>query len=293
MEKVLILGATGMLGHKLMQVLPRKFDVTGTVRGNTARYKNHPVLDDMTLLSDIQAGNFDSIIGAVAQTHPDVIINCIGIIKQHLSAKDPIQSISINALFPHRLARLCQASGTRLIHISTDCVFSGKKGDYSEDDIPDPEDLYGRTKLLGEVATPECLTIRTSIIGRELQGGLGLIDWFLSQKGKNIRGFVGAKYTGFTTLEMAEIIIDVIKNRPGLSGVWHVSSNPISKYDLLNLVNRELDMGITIEKETAFFCDRRLNSTKFRQATGYKPPSWDEMIHNMVIDGTPYDSLMQ
>ena len=282
-----------MLGHKLMQELLKKFNVTGTVRGNAARYKNHPVLGDMTLLSDVQAENFDSIIGAVAQTHPEVIINCIGIIKQHPSAKDPTQSISINALFPHRLARLCQASGTRLIHISTDCVFSGKKGDYLEDDIPDPEDLYGRTKLLGEVENPGCLTIRTSIIGRELQGGLGLIDWFLSQKGKSIRGFIGAKYTGFTTQELAEIISYVIKNHPDLHGLWHVSSNPISKYDLLSLVNRELDMGITIEKETAFFCDRRLNSTRFRQATGYKPPTWDEMIHEMAIDGTPYDSLMQ
>jgi len=293
METVLILGATGMLGHKLMQVLPREFNVTGTVRGSAARYKNHPILGDMTLLSDVQAENFDSIIGAVALTHPEVIINCIGIIKQHPNAKDPMQSISINALFPHRLARLCQASGTRLIHISTDCVFSGKKGDYSEDDIPDPEDLYGRTKLLGEVENPGCLTIRTSIIGRELQGGLGLIDWFLSQRGKSIRGFVGAKYTGFTTQELAKIIIDIIENHPDLHGLWHVSSNPINKYDLLNLVNRELEMGITIEKETNFFCDRRLNSTRFRQATGYKPPSWDEMIHEMAIDGTPYDSLMK
>ena len=282
-----------MLGHKLMQVLSRKFNVTGTVRVNAARYKNHPVLGHMILLSDVQAENFDSIIGAVAQTHPEVIINCIGIIKQHPNAKDPMQSISINALFPHRLARLCQASGTRLIHISTDCVFSGKKGDYSEDDIPDPEDLYGRTKLLGEVENPGCLTIRTSIIGRELQGGLGLIDWFLSQRGKSIRGFVGAKYTGFTTQELAKIIIDIIENHPDLHGLWHVSSNPINKYDLLNLVNRELEMGITIEKETNFFCDRRLNSTRFRQATGYKPPSWDEMIHEMAIDGTPYDSLMK
>lgn len=293
MVNVLILGATGMLGHKLMQVLPREIDATGTVRGNAAKYKDHPVLGEMTLLSEIQAENFDSIIGAVAQTNPEVIINCIGIIKQHPSAVDPIQNILINSLFPHRLAGLCQASGIRLIHISTDCVFSGKKGDYSEDDATDPEDLYGKSKLLGEVANPGCLTIRTSIIGRELQDGRGLIEWFLSQRGKSISGFVGAKYTGFTTQELAEIIIDIIKNRGNLQGLWHVSSNAISKYDLLHLVNREFETGITIEKDTTFFCDRTLNSIKFRQATGYNPPQWDDMIHKMAIDVTPYDSLMQ
>ncbi len=293
MAKVLILGATGMLGHKLMQILSQRFSVTGTVRSSALTYKDHPILCGMSLVSDVQAENFDSIVGAVAQVHPDVIVNCIGIIKQHPNAKDPLHSIAINALFPHRLGSLCQASGTRLIHISTDCVFSGKKGNYSENDLPDSEDLYGRTKLLGEVANPGCLTIRTSIIGREIQGRLGLIEWFLSQKGKSVRGFDGAKYTGFTTQALAEIISDVIKNCPDLHGVWHISSNPISKYDLLGIVNRELGMGITIEKENAFFCDRSLNSTRFREATGYEPPSWEEMIHHMAIDATPYDNLRQ
>lgn len=291
MEKILILGATGMLGHKLMQILSPKFKVTGTVRGSATKYKSHPILGDMPLLGDVQAENFDSIIDVVGQVRPDVIINCIGIIKQHPSAKDPLQSIAINALFPHRLGKLCQASGIRLIHISTDCVFSGKKGYYSEDDLPDPEDLYGRTKLLGEVASPGCLTIRTSIIGRELQGRLGLIEWFLSQSGKDVRGFAGAIYTGFTTQVFAEIIGKVIMNRPDLHGIWHVSSNPISKYDLLGIVNRELGLGINIEKESTFCCDRSLNSTRFQEATGYEPPSWGEMIHLMAIDATPYDNL--
>ena len=293
MKRVLILGATGMLGHKLMQVLSASFNVIGTVRCNAIRYKDHAVLGDMNLLSDVQAENFDSIIGSIAQIQPDVVINCIGVIKQHPFAKDPLQSISINALFPHRLSGLCMASGIRLIHISTDCVFSGKKGDYSEDDLPDPEDLYGRTKLLGEVARPGCLTIRTSIIGREMQGRMGLIEWFLGHRGKSIRGFSRAIYAGFTTQALAGVISDIIINQPDLHGIWHVSSNPISKYDLLSLVNRELSMGVIIEKENEFFCDRSLNSTRFREATGYEPPSWNEMIHQMAIDITQYDDLMR
>lgn len=290
--KILILGATGMLGHKLMQVLSKRFDTIGTVRGDALRYKRHPILGDMPLLGDVQAENFDSVIKAVALARPDIIINCIGIIKQHPDAKDPPKSIAINALFPHRLSILCQASDARLIHISTDCVFSGKRGNYLEEDTPDPEDLYGLTKLLGEVTYPGCLTIRTSMIGRELKGRFGLIEWFLSQKNKSVNGFSHAIYSGFTTQVLADLIGNIIKEHPEFSGLWHISSDPISKYDLLNIVNRKLRLEISIRTDEDFRSDRSLNSAKFRDATGFRPPSWEEMVEQMANDPTPYDKLI-
>lgn len=290
--KVLVLGATGMLGHKLMQIFAERFDVNGTVRASELHYKNHPVLGGLSLHGEVQAENFDSVIEVMAKVKPDVVVNCIGIIKQHPSAKDPLRSIALNSFFPHRLARLCQASGARMIHISTDCVFSGRGGNYSEEDFVDPVDLYGRSKLLGEVTDPGCLTLRTSMVGRELKGKLGLIEWFLGQKGKRVRGFAGAIYTGFTNLALSNLIGDIIEDRPELSGLWHVSSDPISKYDLLSLVNQEFELGVEIEMDQIFHSDRSLNSTRFRIETGFKPPTWGVMINQMACDATSYDRLI-
>jgi dTDP-4-dehydrorhamnose reductase len=289
--KVLILGATGMLGHKLMQSLSRRFDLTGTVRDSAESYKDHSVLRSMPLIGMIKAENFEGVADAVASIQPDAIINCIGIIKQHPAAKDILQNIYINALFPHKLAKLCQASDAYLIHFSTDCVFSGKAGNYSEKDIPDPEDLYGRTKVLGEVAYPGCLTLRTSIIGRELKGKAGLVEWFLSQKGKKVHGFARATFTGFTTCALADIIGDLLVRPSPLEGLWHASSDPISKYDLLRIINRKFNLDITIDKDEEFFCDRSLNGARFRKATGFKSISWDQMIEQMARDPTPYHMI--
>jgi dTDP-4-dehydrorhamnose reductase len=286
--KILVLGSTGMLGHKLMQILSRRFDVIGTVRGRAFRFEGHPILGGLPLIDDVNAENFDSITSALASAKPNIVINCIGIVKQHPNAKDPLKSITINSLFPHRLAQLCQAAGAKMIHISTDCVFSGRKGDYTEKDYPDAEDLYGRTKLLGEVMYPDCLTLRTSIIGREMGSKLGLIEWFISQRRKKIHGYAHAIYTGFTTLALADLIGYIIEVHPDLQGLWHVSSNPISKYDLLGLVNQELDLEVIIEKDESFACDRSLNSARFREATGFEPPSWEYMVSQMADDAAFY-----
>jgi dTDP-4-dehydrorhamnose reductase len=288
---ILILGATGMLGHKLIQVLGSQFEVIGTVRREAGFYAGHPILGSMELIGGIDAENFDSIIRLIAQHRPAVIINCIGLIKQLPAGKDPLPSITLNALFPHRLAQLCQATGTRLIHISTDCVFSGRKGNYLEDDISDAEDLYGRTKFLGEVAYPGCLTLRTSIIGRELSTQSGLIEWFISNQGGVVSGYARAIYTGLTTQVLAELIANILTQHPHLSGLWQVSSAPISKFDLLKLVNQALDLNITLNRDETFACDRSLNSARFRQATGYTPPGWLEMVSQMANESTLYDSI--
>ena len=278
-----------MLGHKLTQVLSEQYEIYATLRShhkNALEYSKK-----VHFIENISVENIDSIIQAIKISKPQWIINCIGIVKQHTAAKDSISSISINSLFPHRLAQICQAANIRLIHISTDCVFSGNQGNYRETDFPDADDLYGRTKLLGEVNTEGCLTIRTSIIGRELESSHGLIEWFLSQEGKTVKGYQKAIFSGFTTLALADIISTIITDFPQLSGLYHVASDPISKYDLLNLVKQIYQVKIDIEPDDMLNCDRSLNSEKFRQATGILSPSWSAMIEKMYQDITPYNQL--
>ena len=212
--KILILGATGMLGHKLMQVLSREHTVTGTVRRNASVLANHPIFSKMDIIGNISADNLETIRTAIDKANPEVIINCIGIVKQLPAAQDPLQSIAINALFPHQLAQICRQKNIRLIHMSTDCVFSGRKGYYTEEDPSDAEDLYGKTKYLGEVDYPGCLTLRTSIIGRELDTSHGLIEWFMSQEGKTVSGYKNAVFSGLTTLALSEIITEIITDHP-------------------------------------------------------------------------------
>jgi dTDP-4-dehydrorhamnose reductase len=287
-KRILILGGAGMLGHKLCQLYRREFDTWYTVRSVPREPEGFEIWDRERMITGVDAVDFDSVARAIAEVKPDLVVNCIGIIKQLKAAKDPIISLSINSLFPHRLAILCRAAGTRMIHISTDCVFSGRKGRYTEEDISDAEDLYGRTKYLGEVGYPGSLTIRTSIIGRELHSTSGLIDWFLSNHGGKVRGFRQAIYTGFTTNALAKIIAGIIVDHPELSGLWQVSSDPISKYDLLLLVNEIYRAGIEIEPDDDFTCDRSLNSARFRAAVNFQPPTWPEMISEMYNDPLPY-----
>jgi len=275
-KKILILGVTGMLGNTLFTQLSQNKSIYtyGTVRSDR-------VPNSSNIIKNIDAMNFDSVVNIVTELNPDVIINCIGLIKQIPSASDPILAINLNALFPHRLAVLCEKTNTRLIHISTDCVFSGNKGNYLETDNPDPVDLYGRTKLLGEVTEKSCLTLRTSIIGIEINSQHGLVEWFFSQKGKKVKGYDRAIYTGLTTKALAKIIEKVILEYPNLSGLWHVSSEPISKYQLLNIINKKFDLGVIIEKDETYICDRSLNSQRFRTAIDYQPPAWTEMIKDL------------
>ena len=221
---------------------------------------------------------------------PDVVVNTIGIIKQLPAAKDPIVSIAVNSLFPHRLARLCQATSARLIHIGTDCVFSGRKGMYVEDDVPDPEDLYDRSKLLGEVAGPACLTLRTSFIGRELQSSNGLVEWFLNNRGGCVQGFTNVIFSGLATRTLAGLIADVIERHPDLSDIYHVSSEPISKYQLLCLLREVFQIPIEIEPVLHHNIDRSLDSHRFRSAIGYVPPPWPTMVQAMASDPTTYEA---
>jgi len=276
-----------MLGHKLIQGLKRDYDVYGTCKEVHRGNPWSSVIDDNRLLAGIRAEKIETVALALSKSKPDIVINCIGIVKQAEAAADPIASIYANSLFPHLLARECSINNARLIHFSTDCVFSGKKGMYSLDDPTDAEDLYGRTKFLGEVRGKASLTIRSSIIGRELGTRNGLLEWFLAQRGKSVKGYKNAIFSGFTTLEMSNIISMILKKHENLAGIWHIASNPISKYDLLSLINREMDLGIQIEPDESVVCDRSLDGSAFSRMTGYSPPSWEDMIKEMVKDSYP------
>lgn len=289
--KVLVLGATGMLGHKLVQNLSQDFLTYGTTRKAAEFYADYPAFENASILGGVDAFDFDSVKTAINTINPDVVINSIGIVKQLPEANDPVFSITINSLFPHQLAKLCSSYNIRLIHYSTDCVFSGRKGYYSEGDFADADDLYGRTKLLGEVTGRNCLTLRTSIIGRELGKPHGLIDWFLAQRGQSVKGYQHAFFSGLTTNMHSEVLKKIITGYPDLEGLYHLAAPAISKYDLLKIVKKVYHMDIGIEPDTNENTNRSLNGSKFQSATKIFIPSWPEMISKMYQDPTPYDSV--
>jgi dTDP-4-dehydrorhamnose reductase len=287
--RVLILGATGMLGHKLLQTLARRCEATGTVRADAAAWRRHPVLGPLNLVGPVRAEAFDEVVRAFAAARPEVVVNAIGLVKQRPEAADPVACLTLNALFPHRVAALCRATGARLIHVSTDCVFSGRKGGYTEADACDAEDLYGRAKLLGEVGGPGCLTLRTSLVGRELGAGLGLVEWFLARRGGRVNGYARAVFSGLTTLALADLVGDLVNRSAPLEGVWHVAAQPISKHDLLGLVDRAFAAGVAIDRDETVTCDRSLDGGAFRRVTGYAAPAWPAMVRDMAADPTPYE----
>jgi dTDP-4-dehydrorhamnose reductase len=286
--KVLILGVGGMLGHKLAQMLRDRHQIVGTLRQAAASRRCSDLLSGVTLVGGVNALDSDALLRVMADVRPDYLVNCVGIIKQLKTAHDPLLSIATNALLPHRLAGLCAASRCRLIHLSTDCVFSGRKGMYTEADESDAEDLYGRSKFLGEVSGPHCLTLRTSIIGREIESRVGLVEWFLRPDHQQVSGYRRAIYSGFTTQELARIIDTVMTRRPDLNGVYHVSSAPIDKLQLLHLLRSAYGVSTEIVPADAPVVDRSLDSRRFRSELGYQPPSWVSMIDELAADPTPY-----
>jgi dTDP-4-dehydrorhamnose reductase len=279
---ILIFGATGMLGHAVFRVLSndKRLKVFGTIRSESSKNLFSPTLAD-NLIPNIDIESDVCLKKAFEISQPDVVINCIGIIKQLSDAKDVLKTIPINTLLPHRLAALSKDFGSRLILVSTDCVFSGAKGNYLETDFPDCDDLYGRSKLLGEIADNDTvLTIRTSIIGHELRGGHSLVNWFLSQSG-SAQGYTKAIFSGLPTNELANIILDCIIQWPNLHGLYHVSANPINKYELLKLISKTYGKSIDIIKNEVVKIDRSLDHHKFQKATKYQAQDWPALIESM------------
>jgi dTDP-4-dehydrorhamnose reductase len=287
--KVLVFGASGMLGHQLCKALSNRVETWGTVHENAKGYTQYGFLPEERLISQVDALDLDKIANVLDEIQPDCVINAIGLVKQRDEATQAIPSIQINALFPHQLASLCRKMDARLVHISTDCVFSGLRGGYSEADVPDPMDLYGRTKLLGELNFPGCLTLRTSIIGWEICGNSSLLEWFARQRGRSIKGYKKAIFSGFSSSVLANLIGDLVETRPDLQGLYQVASQPISKYELLLRLRDTLGWeDIRINADSQFLCDRSLKGTRFEAATGWQSPTWDEMINQLAEDWLQY-----
>ena len=280
--RILILGGDGMLGHRLWHHLASQHEIRVTVRLGIEACSGLAVFDSDQVFAGIDVRYEDDLLSVFAEFKPEAVINAIGIVKQRDEAKTALPSLELNALFPHRLSNICAAAGARLIHMSTDCVFSGDRGGYTEDDPSDARDLYGRTKFLGEVRDDHCVTLRTSIIGLELSRKASLIEWFLAQRG-TITGYRKAIYTGFTTMEMARIIERILTRHPDLSGLWQVASQPIDKYNLLSGLSTRLGRDdIDIRPDDSFACDRSLVADRFTGATGYHAPGWDEMLDELA-----------
>lgn len=281
---LLILGGAGMLGHRLLRDLSQHYPTWAAVRGPTDALAALPGVDPARLLGGVDALRFESVVRAVAAARPEVVINCVGLIKQRADARDPLLAIDVNARFPHQLAALCAAAGARLIHISTDCVFDGQRGLYRESDPVTAQDLYGRTKALGEVTDqPHALTLRTSLVGRELGTRYGLLEWFLAQPGP-VKGYTRAVFSGFPTGEVSAILRDYVLPRPDLHGLYHLASEPISKYDLLCLFSAACGRGVEIVPDAQVAVDRSLDGSRFRAATGFAPKPWAEMVKTAVSD---------
>lgn len=280
--KILVLGVTGMLGSAVFKYISNhtSYSVFGTMRGKgAAKYFDEKYKDNF--YSDVDVLDYESLVTVFDKVRPDVVINCVGLIKQLALAKDPLSTLPLNSMLPHRLSKLCSLTDARLVHVSTDCVFTGSKGMYVESDVSDAVDLYGKSKFIGELNDqPHAITLRTSIIGHELASHASLVDWFLSQEGA-VKGFTKAIFSGVPTAELARIIVEYVLPNNELFGVYHVSANPIDKFTLLTEIAQVYQKKIDIIPDDQLAIDRSLDSTRFREAVGYIPPSWPDLIQFM------------
>jgi len=281
-----------MLGNKLCQILAQRMDVWATFRTDPEEYRRYPFFSGVHALGGVCTQELGTVEEALDKASPQAVVNAIGIVKQRDEAKQAVPSIQVNSLFPHQLAHLCLARGVRLVQVSTDCVFSGLRGAYTEADLPDAVDLYGRTKLIGELSSHNCLTLRTSIVGWELKGWSSLLEWFASQRGRRIKGYRQAIYTGFSTSVLATLIGDLIETRRDVTGLFHVASQPISKYEILQRLAEALGWNdIIIDADDQFHCDRSLIGTRFEALTGWRGPSWGDMIAGLAAEWPTYADM--
>ena len=291
-RRIMIFGGTGMLGHKLAQVLSPVAETIAVIRDEASQWRGQ--LQAAHVVGHVDVRDTAGLAKLLDTWEPDAVLNAAGVVKQVLNRADPLDTMAVNALYPNLLALLCQSRGIRMIHYSTDCVFqgsaSGERGPegYRETDPADSRDLYGMSKLLGEPQSGACLTLRTSIIGRELRGYTGLVEWFLAQDENAVNGFKHALFTGLTTLELARLTRLLLQQAPLPGGVWHVAAEPIAKYDLLLLLKYEFQCSTPVNAEEEFYCDRRLDGSRFAAATGWHAPAWPRMIASLHSDDAGY-----
>jgi dTDP-4-dehydrorhamnose reductase len=292
----MVLGGAGMLGHKMFQVLRERFaGAFCTIREDIRKppFGRIELIQGNDVIPCVDVTDFAALDAILSALRPEWVVNCVGVIKQRAEAVSPIHSITINSLLPHKLAQMAARWSGRVIHFSTDCVFSGKHGGYTEEDHSDAEDLYGKTKFLGEAAVANALTLRTSIIGRELTEHRSLLDWFLAQNHKTVRGYRRVIYSGVTTNYLAELVASIIQEHPGLNGLYQVASEPISKYDLLCLLCEVYRLDVRIEPDDLEVSDRSMSCDRLREAIAYKCPPWPVLARQLAEDNTPYEKWIE
>jgi dTDP-4-dehydrorhamnose reductase len=279
--KILILGASGLIGNTMYRVLSsdKSLQAFGTIREDSLRLRFANEFQ-VNLISGVDLLNYDALIHLLLKLNPDVIINCAGVTKHLPNSSDPLMALPINALMPHRVAALCRLTGARFIHVSTDCVFLGSRGNYRESDLPDARDVYGQSKALGEVVVGNSLTIRTSTLGHELSSAHGLLNWFLNQKDV-CRGYRNAVFSGLPTVVLAQVIRDFVLTNDSLRGLMHLSAQSINKFNLLQLIAKTYGKVIDIQPDDGFEIDRSLDGSLFSKATGFIAPEWPELIQIM------------
>lgn len=282
-KRVLVLGADGMLGHQLFLGLRGNFDVVGSVRSEKPEARAQRLFEATNTVFGRDMASEGVLLRTLDEVAPQIVVNAVGIVKQRPISTDVLQSLELNALLPHRLARACGERGIRLVHMSTDCVFAGTRGGYAENDTPDANDTYGRTKLLGEVMGEGCLTLRTSIIGLELARFRSLIEWFLRQRGR-VPGYRRAIFSGLTTAELTRVISALLTDHSQMSGLYHVASAPISKFELLQKFARMAALPVDLVPDDSVVVDRSLDGSRFAHVTGYDVPSWDDMLSELAGD---------
>ena len=288
--KILVLGGNGMLGHRAAMLLSERHDVVCTLR--CADELASRAAPRTRFVTGVSAEDLDGLVGVMRQAHPDAVVNCIGIVKQRTEAHESVPSIRTNALFPHEVAKLCSLAGSRFVHVSTDCVFSGSRGGYTEADLPDANDLYGRTKLLGEVSdVPGAVTVRTSMVGWEIRQPMGLLEWFAGCRGTRCAGLTRAIFSGLATSDLVDVIEKLCTTWRDVDGLWHVSTDPISKYDLLTALDAELAWGTDVSPKDEPAIDRSLDSTRFRGKTGWEPRPWAETVVRLAAELPGYEGL--
>lgn len=283
--RILVLGGDGMLGHRLLKRFAAQHEARVTLRQPLEAYRQFGMFHRDNAYDGVDVRDASAIVRVVSDFAPDAVVNATGMIKHREEAKNRVLSMEVNALFPHLLARVCRRRGARLLHLSTDCVFSGNKGNYSEEDRPDPVDVYGFSKLMGETGGDGVLTLRTSMIGPELHRKTGLVEWFLAQrKDRPVSGWRKAIFSGFTTAELARVIDSLLTGHPRVAGLYHASAAAISKFDLLSALETRLQRGVKLVPVDEPVCDRSLDGSRFRAAFGYVPPSWDIMLDELAHD---------
>lgn len=290
--RVLILGVSGLIGHKLFQELTSSFEVFGTLHKIKQQYGDIQLFSGDNVIGGVDVKKFEILTGVFAAINPDVILNCVGITKRKININYPLEVLMVNSVFPHQLANWAKENQKRVIHFSTDCVFDGKIGNYTESSLTTAEDIYGRTKALGEITYNHTLTIRSSFIGQELFDRTELLDWFLSQDGKVIKGFKNTFYSGVSTIFMAKVIKEIILNFPDLFGLYQLApGNPISKFELLSIAKESFNINVDIIADELHVHHPTLDSSKLKTEIDLTVPSWKEMMDELASEKLFYSKL--